>query len=85
MEISHSPISGCQALEKLLILSQQEIDQRTAAATRMAIIQMLTPYRTKTLTITCDNGKEFADHQEFVEELDADVYFAHAYSSWERG
>jgi len=46
---------------------------------------MLTLYKTKTLTITCVNGKEFADHQEFVKELDADVYFAHAYSSWERG
>jgi len=63
----------------------KKIDQRTAAATKMAIIQMLTPYKTKTLTITCDNGKEFAAHQEFAEELDADVYFAHAYSSWERG
>jgi len=63
----------------------KKIDQRTAAAAKMAIIQMLTPYKTKTLTITCDNGKEFTDHQEFAEELDADVYFAHAYSSWERG
>ena len=63
----------------------KKIDQRTAAATKMAIIQMLTPYKAKTLTITCDNGKEFADHQEFAKELDADVYFAHAYSSWERG
>ena len=63
----------------------KKIDQRTAAAAKMAIIQMLAPYKTKTLTITCDNGKEFADHQEFSEELDADVYFAHAYSSWERG
>ncbi len=43
----------------------KKIDQRTAAATKMAIIQMLTPYKTKTLTITCDNGKEFAAHQEF--------------------
>ena len=63
----------------------KKIDQRTAAAAKMAIIQMLAPYKTKTLTITRDNGKEFADHQEFAEELDADVYFAHAYSSWERG
>jgi IS30 family transposase len=46
---------------------------------------MLTTYKTKTLTITCDNGKEYADHQEFAKALDADVYFAHAYSSWERG
>ena len=63
----------------------KKIDQRTAEAAKKAIIQMLTPYKTKTLTITCDNGKEFADHQEFAKALDADVYFAHAYSSWERG
>jgi IS30 family transposase len=63
----------------------KKIDQRTAAPAKTAIIQMLTPYKAKTLTITCDNGKEFADHREFAKELDADVYFAHAYSFWERG
>ncbi len=63
----------------------KKIDRRTAEAAIKAIIQMLTPYKAKTLTITCDNGKEFADHQKFAKALDADVYFAHAYSSWERG
>jgi IS30 family transposase len=63
----------------------KKIDRRTAEAATKAIIQMLNPYKAKTLTITCDNGKEFADHQVFAEVLDADVYFAHAFSSWERG
>ncbi len=36
-------------------------------------------------TITCDNGKEFADHEEIAMALDAEVYFAHPYASWERG
>ena len=63
----------------------KKINRRTAAAAKEAMIQMLKPYPLKTLTITCDNGREFADHQEIAEELDADVYFAHAYSSWERG
>ena len=36
-------------------------------------------------TITCDNGKEFADHEKIAMALDAEVYFAHPYSSWERG
>jgi len=36
-------------------------------------------------TITCDNGKEFADHERIASSLNADVYFAHPYSSWERG
>lgn len=63
----------------------KKINRRTAKATTRAIIQMLKPYQAKTLTITCDNGREFTDHQGFAEELSADVYFAHAFSSWERG
>ncbi len=62
----------------------KKINHRTAAATKEAIVQMMKPYRLKTLTITCDNGKEFADHLRIAEELNTDVYFAHPYSSWER-
>ena len=36
-------------------------------------------------TITADNGKEFAGHEEIAVALNAKVYFAHPYSSWERG
>jgi IS30 family transposase len=36
-------------------------------------------------TITVDNGKEFAGHQTIAAKLQAQVYFAHPYSSWERG
>jgi IS30 family transposase len=32
-----------------------------------------------------DNGKEFTQHQKIAKALNADVYFAHPYSSWERG
>ena len=62
----------------------KKINHRTAAATKEAIVQMMNPYRLKTLTITCDNGKEFADHLSIAEELNTSVYFAHPYSSWER-
>jgi IS30 family transposase len=37
------------------------------------------------IAVTLDNGKEFAQHERIAKELDADVYFAHPYSSWERG
>ncbi|MCU7896579.1 MAG: hypothetical protein KZQ66_10410 [Candidatus Thiodiazotropha sp. (ex Lucinoma aequizonata)] len=37
------------------------------------------------LTITLDNGLEFADHDIIAQGLDADIYFAHPYCSWERG
>ncbi|MCA1628708.1 MAG: IS30 family transposase [Acidobacteria bacterium] len=36
-------------------------------------------------TITSDNGREFAHHQHTAAQLKADFYFAHPYSSWERG
>jgi transposase, IS30 family len=36
-------------------------------------------------SITIDNGKEFALHQLISKALSTQVYFAHPYSSWERG
>jgi IS30 family transposase len=63
----------------------KKINRRTAAAAKVAIVQLLKPYPLQTLTITCDNGREFADYQEIAEELNTDVYFAHLYASWERG
>lgn len=36
-------------------------------------------------TITVDNGKEFARHEDLAAAVGAPVYFAHAYHSWERG
>ena len=63
----------------------KKISRRTSEATTNAVIQMLKPFRLKTLTITCDNGKEFAGHKEIAKELGAHVYFANPYASWERG
>jgi len=36
-------------------------------------------------SLTADNGKEFAAHQHIAQTLSVDFYFAHPYSSWERG
>ena len=36
-------------------------------------------------TMTLDNGKEFAGHQNFGRRLSLAVYFANPYSAWERG
>jgi len=49
------------------------------------IIDMLNPYKNKVLTITVDNGKEFAKHKLIAEQLQADVYFAHPYCAYQRG
>lgn len=50
-----------------------------------AMIKVLRPFIGKIRSITLDNGKEFAGHERVSEELGTQVYFAHPYSSWERG
>jgi len=37
------------------------------------------------ITLTFDNGKEFAKHTDIAQVLNANCFFAHAYCSWERG
>ena len=37
------------------------------------------------LSLTLDNGKEFARHEEMARETGMDVFFAWPYHSWERG
>lgn len=49
------------------------------------VIDMLLPYKNSVLSITSDNGTEFANHQTIARKLKTDFYFAHPYSSWERG
>jgi IS30 family transposase len=63
----------------------RKVERKTAQAVSQAMIVLLKPYRKKVHTITSDNGKEFAGHEEIANKLKADFYFAHPYSSWERG
>lgn len=61
------------------------LPRRTKKLVAAAIEGALMPIRHLVHTITVDNGKEFADHQDIASALQCDVYFAHPYSSWERG
>ena len=63
----------------------KKVDSKHAEVVTEATIILLQPYIDKTLTITADNGKEFAGHEKTKEQLNAEVYFAHPYHSWERG
>lgn len=58
---------------------------KNAEKLRLAAIEALTPLKERVLTVTFDNGKEFAEHEQMAKALDADIYFAHPYASWERG
>ena len=57
----------------------------TAENVRKAMVAALKPFINDVLTITSDNGKEFARHEDIAQELCADFFFARPYRSWERG
>lgn len=63
----------------------RSVVRKTAKAVRDAVVDGLTPYIDWVHTITYDNGREFADHEGMASDLDACIYFAHPYASWERG
>lgn len=50
-----------------------------------AVVRLMVPFKDLVLSITADNGLEFAMHKYIAEKLGAEFYFAHPYSSWERG
>ena len=58
---------------------------RSSKVVYTAIIRMLRPYKDRVKTLTFDNGTEFVRHEKIGKALDAQTYFAHPYSSWERG
>ena len=50
-----------------------------------AVVRLMAPFKDLVLSITSDNGLEFAMHKYITNKLGAEFYFAHPYSSWERG
>ncbi|MDR0693981.1 MAG: IS30 family transposase, partial [Prevotellaceae bacterium] len=49
------------------------------------LFYLLLPYKKMVLSITSDNGSEFYEHKKIAKLLDTEFYFAHPYSSGERG
>jgi len=67
------------------MLKMTKVESKQAPVVTSAIIDLLTEWIPYINTITADNGKEFAGHQNVAEALSIDYYFAHPYHSWERG
>jgi len=61
------------------------VPNKKAAAVSAAIVSELKDLKDKTHTLTADNGKEFAGHAEISKALNAKIYFAKPYASWQRG
>ena len=58
---------------------------KTTIAVIKSINKRMLPIADLVHTITLDNGREFSLHELMAELLNADVYFAKPYHSWERG
>ena len=76
-------VSLTERKSKLSLITK--VPRKTADLVAKAIIGLLTPIADRVLTMTSDNGKEFARHKTMAKALGADFYFAHPYASWERG
>jgi len=76
-------LSAVERKSKLTRLRQ--LATKTAGEMKDNSIALLAPLAARVHTITVDNGKEFCDHELIAARLQARIYFAHPYASWERG
>jgi len=76
-------VSYVDRCSKFTIL--KKVDRKTAELVTQATIEKLGQGLLPVLTITYDNGMEFADHGTIANVLNTHIYFAKPYHSWERG
>lgn len=61
------------------------IPNKKPATVAETVVRMLFPFKRHILTITTDNGTEFAHHETIAKRLKTTVYFADSYCSWQKG
>jgi len=61
------------------------VPRKTSQNVAEALICKLSSINDHVITITADNGGEFAKHEEVSKKLKADFYFSKPYHAWERG
>jgi len=84
--VGHKSAIGTVVDRKTRFLIVIPIDSRKSKAVTSAFAKFLLEqpaYLRKTMTY--DNGMEMAFHKWLTKKTGIDIYFAHPYSSWERG
>lgn len=76
-------LSAVERKSKLTRL--RKLATKSAVEMKDNTIDLLAPLAAHVHTITVDNGKEFCEHEQIAAGLQARIYFAHPYASWERG
>ena len=74
----------CERSKNYLLMAKLPHGKNPGKVADMAI-RLLFPYRKNVLTITTDNGSEFACHKKIAKALGTTVYFADSYASWQKG
>ena len=83
---NHKSYIATHVERKSRYLVAAKLDSKSATDYNKASISKLREIPIEMIkTMTVDNGKEFADFKAMEKELRTRVYFAHPYSSWERG
>ena len=62
----------------------RKLSGKDAVPLVLKTIEALQPIKDLIHTITAENGKEFAKHQEIAEKLEVSFYFCKLYHSWGR-
>ena len=63
----------------------EKLDNKSAEVTSDAVIESVSSLDSIFKSITFDNGKEFTFHEKITKSTGIPIYFAHPYSSYERG
>ncbi|MBT6050529.1 MAG: IS30 family transposase, partial [Candidatus Scalindua sp.] len=63
----------------------RKINRKTSLLLNSAVSELTKDIKERFITMTVDNGSEFAGHEKIASKLGVDVYFAHPYHSCERG
>ncbi|SEB04391.1 hypothetical protein SAMN05443667_116108 [Flavobacterium gillisiae] len=67
------------------MVRMKKIKSKESELVKQMTIELLQNWKSYLFTITSDNGKEFAMHQEIAKALEMDFYFANPYSPWSVG
>ena len=77
---------GTLVERKTRFVEISKLKDRKSATVTKAFEKSLKPFNQNLKrTLTYDNGMEMAQHKQFTKNTNIIVYFAHPYSSWERG
>lgn len=85
VDVKRKAILTLTEMSTNLMLMERLHNGKNADDVARAVCRLLFPFREHVLSITTDNGSEFAAHQYITDRLKAQVYFTDAYSSWQKG